>query len=171
MSDHDGGGTSDLGAYLQPLNGPFEVGLRALTILSSGFPQTFDITSLTLLEYSLLHSSDFGGPESLHPEVPNYRSEIAVTRDLLEQGLEVMMRARLVALEVHHGGICYVATENAPGFVDLLESEYMVQLRERAQWAVQSLGSKEGSELQDDLHELLQAAAELGATGESEPEL
>ncbi|MET8123311.1 ABC-three component system middle component 2 [Micromonospora sp. NPDC005189] len=122
------------------LNGPLEVGLRALTLLSAAFPRAFDIASLSFLDYTLLHSREFGGPESLHPDVPNHQSEITVKRNMLEHGLEVMIRARLVSLRVEPGGIAYAATDNAPGFVGLLESEYMQELRRRAEWVLESFG-------------------------------
>ncbi|MFI6180616.1 ABC-three component system middle component 2 [Nonomuraea sp. NPDC051191] len=125
----------------QPLNGPLETGLRALAILTSAFPEAYDIDSLAFFDYSLLHSEEFGGPESLHPDVPNHTSEITVKRDLLELGLQVMIRARLVTLQIDRGGISYAATDNAPGFVDLLESSYMHQLRRRADWVVEAFGN------------------------------
>jgi hypothetical protein len=119
-----------------PLNGPLEVGLRALTLLSVAFPKAFDIASLAFLDYTLLHSEEFGGPESLHPDVPNHQSEISVKRDLLEQGLQVMIRAKLVTLRIGSEGISYAATDDAPGFVDLLESEYVRALISRAEWVL-----------------------------------
>lgn len=121
-----------------PLNGPLEVGLRALTLLSVAFPRAFDIGSLAFLDYTLLHSQEFGGPESLHPDVPNHQSEISVKRDLLEHGLQVMMRARLVTLRVGPEGISYAATDDAPGFVNLLDSDYVQALRSRAEWVLGS---------------------------------
>ncbi|WP_250000251.1 ABC-three component system middle component 2 [Actinoplanes sp. M2I2] len=131
----------------QPLNGPLEIGLRALALLISAFPRSYDIATLAFLDYSLLHSNDFGGPESLHPDVPNHQTEITVKRDLLELGLQVMMRARLVALEVESNGIRYAATENASGFVDLLESSYVDELKGRADWVVQTFGGIDPVEL------------------------
>ncbi|MGW3795673.1 ABC-three component system middle component 2 [Micromonospora arida] len=130
-----------------PLNGPLEVGLRALTLLSAAFPKAFDIAILSFLDYTLLHSDEFGGPESLHPDVPNHRSEITVKRDLLEHGLEVMIRANLVALRMDPEGIVYAATDNAPGFVGLLESAYMYELRSRAEWVLESFGETEPAAL------------------------
>ncbi len=37
-------------------------------------------------------------------------------------------------------GIVYAATDNAPGFVDLLESEYLQELRTRAEWVMEAFG-------------------------------
>lgn len=99
----------------------------------------------------------------MHPDVPNHRSEITVKRDLLEHGLQVMVRARLVALRMEPEGIAYVATDNAPGFVDLLESEYMQELKLRAQWVLEAFGQIEAATLRSLITNL--GGAENSATG------
>ncbi|GAA3312815.1 ABC-three component system middle component 2 [Nonomuraea dietziae] len=132
-----------------PLNGPLETGLRVLTILASAFPEAYDIDSLVFFDYSLLHSEEFGGPESLHPDVPNHASEITVKRDLLELGLQVMIRARLATLQIGRGGIGYAATDNAHGFVELLESSYMQQLRSRADWVIEAFGNANPADIRE----------------------
>ena len=153
-----------------PLNGPLEFGLRALAILSSAFPHSYDIGALAFFDYTLLHSEEFGGPQSLHPDVPNHRSEITVKRDLLEHGLQVMIRARLVALRIEPNGFEYAATDEAEGFVDLLETEYMRDLRDRADWVIEAFGEADPAELLRQLaqlghlppHESRSAAQPLG---------
>jgi hypothetical protein len=146
-----------------PLNGPLEVGLRALAILASAFPQPYDIMTLSFLDYSLLHSDEFGGPVSLHPPVPNHESEIAVKPDLLELGLHVMIRANLVTLRAEQRGIAYAATDDAPGFVDLLESDYMLSLRDRASWVIETFGDVEPSEVRYRLAQLAGRPANVPA--------
>ncbi|GIH22013.1 hypothetical protein Aph01nite_03230 [Acrocarpospora phusangensis] len=138
----------------QPLNGPLETGIRVLAILTSAFPEAYDINALAFFDYSLLHSEEFGGPQSLHPDVPNHTSEIAVKRELLELGLQVMIRARLVTLQVSSSGIGYAATDNAPGFVELLESSYMHQLRNRADWVIEAFGSVNPAEIREKMSAL-----------------
>lgn len=153
-----------------PLNGPLEVGLRALAILSSAFPRSYDLGSLAFFDYSILHSDEFGGPESLHPAVPHHRSEIAVKRDLLEHGLQVMIRAKLIALQVQQDGIGYMATDNAPGFVDLLESDYMHDLKRRAEWVIEAFGGVEPDELRTLISELSGWPADRSIGETSPPE-
>jgi hypothetical protein len=126
-----------------PLNSPLEAGLRVLALLSSAFSRAFDLASLSILDHILLHSEDFGGPPSLHPDVPNHQSEITVKRELIEHGLEVMIRANLVTFRADANGIFYSATDNGPGFVNILESEYMGALRVRAEWVVEVFGATE----------------------------
>ena len=48
-------------------NGPLEAGIRAVSILGAAYPQSYDLQRLVALDYLLVHTSDVGGPESLHP--------------------------------------------------------------------------------------------------------
>lgn len=126
---------------MKPLNSPLEVGLRVLMVLTEAFPEHLDMDQLLLLDHSLLHSSDFGGPESLHPPVPVRAGELGVKRHLIETGLEVMIRAHLIHAGVSERGIEFWASEAADGFTKLLQTEYALQLRVRASWVVGNFGS------------------------------
>jgi len=151
------------------LNGPLEVGLRVLAVLSSAFPQAFDIASLAYFDYTLLHSSEFGGPESINPDVPNHRTEMAIKRDLIEHGLEVMIRAQLVKVCVNESGIGYAATENGPGFVNLLESEYMHALKDRASWVISEFGDIDVEGLTDAVGRVVNWADDPAVGGSEAP--
>lgn len=130
---------------MTPLNGPLEVGLRVLFLLAEGHPARFDIARLVLLDYALLHSGEFDGPESIHPEVPLRQGELGVKRNFLQQGLEVLVRTELAELTLTDSGLVYSATESAPGFLNLLEGTYARALALRAAWVVDRF-----SELPDD---------------------
>ncbi|GGM11393.1 ABC-three component system middle component 2 [Dactylosporangium sucinum] len=138
----------------EPLNGPLETGLRALAILDSAFPRSFDLATLAFLDYCVVHSQEFGGPESLHPAVPNHESEIAVKQELLELGLQVMVRARLATLRITPDGIGYAASDAAAGFIELLESSYMHELRDRADWVNEHFGGLDSAELRGQMFRL-----------------
>jgi len=121
---------------VKPLNSPLDVGLRVLMLLQEAFPQHLDLNQLVLLDHSLLHSADLGGPESLHPAVPIRAGELGIKREAIEAGLEVMVRAGLAQAGVGDGGIEFWASESADGFTNLLETEYASQLHSRAAWVV-----------------------------------
>ena len=125
---------------MNPLNSPLEVGLRILMVLKEAFPEHLDLNQLVLLDHSLLHSADLGGPESLHPPVPVRAGELGVRRQSIEAGLEVMIRAHLAHVGVGDHGIEFWAGEAADGFTELLETEYASQLSARASWVVQHFG-------------------------------
>ncbi|MET9116020.1 ABC-three component system middle component 2 [Streptomyces longwoodensis] len=121
---------------MNPLNSPLEVGVRALALLAESHPEPMDLTQLVLLDYALLHSAEFDGPQSLHPDLPARPGELGMKRRLLEQGLLVLVRAGLAGIEAHHDGLKYRATERGPAFIDILEAPYVDRLRDRAEWAV-----------------------------------
>jgi hypothetical protein len=123
---------------VNPLNSPLEVGMRALVLLSESFPEPLDLAQLVYLDHAMLHSGDMNGPPSLHPSLPAGPGELAMKRQLIEQGLLVLLRAGLADVQATADGLVYRASEEGPGFVDILEAPYIGALRQRAQWAVQA---------------------------------
>lgn len=121
---------------MKPLNSPLEIGVRALVLLSESHPDPLDLAELALLDHAALHSGEFDGPPSLHPDLPARWGELGLKRVVLEQALLVLIRAGLAELETAGTGLVYRATERGPAFVDVLEAPYVLRLRERAGWAV-----------------------------------
>ncbi|MFI6228516.1 ABC-three component system middle component 2 [Micromonospora echinospora] len=117
-----------------PLNSPVEIGLRAVIILTATYPRTLDVDTLVLLDHSLVHSGDLGGPTSIHPDLPMRSGELGLKRAILEDGLRLMMRAGMVDLVMSTDGMAYRAADNAAAFVGVLESSYVTRLVEIAQW-------------------------------------
>ncbi|MBF4161602.1 threonine transporter [Nocardioides sp. CBS4Y-1] len=111
-----------------------------LMLLKEAFPQRLDLNQLVLLDHSLLHSADLGGPESLHPAVPIRAGELGIKREAIEAGLEVMVRAQLAHAGVGDGGIEFWAGESADGFTALLVTDYAHDLHTRASWVVNHFG-------------------------------
>ena len=125
---------------MNPLNSPLEVGMRALVLLAESFPDPLDLAQLVYLDHAVLHSSDLAGPPSLHPRLPAGPGELAMRRALIEQGLIVLLRAGLAEVQATEHGLVYRATEEGPGFVEILESPYIGALRDRAQWIIRDHG-------------------------------
>lgn len=122
-------------------NGPVEVGLRSLVLLIEAFPKDLDLQRLVTLDYFSVHSADVtDGPPSLHPPSPLRAGEVAVRRELIEEGLRLYRARGLVSQRLSREGIHYVADDSAAAFVDALTSTYVARLRERAKWIFQSLG-------------------------------
>lgn len=124
---------------IQVLNSPVEVGLRALFVLAEAYPGALDIGSLVLLDHGILNSADLGGPESLHPPLPARAGELGMKRQLIEDGLQILVRSELVELAVGAHGFHFRASEEAHGFTALLQTPYAKGLRERAEWIVELL--------------------------------
>lgn len=121
---------------MNPLNSPLEVGMRTLVLLTAAFPEPLDVAELVYLDHVMLHSGELNGPSSLHPSLPAGPGELAMRRHLIEQGLVVLMRAGLADVEPSEGGLLYRASEEGPGFVDILEAPYVAALKDRAAWVI-----------------------------------
>lgn len=121
-------------AQPQLFNTPLEAGVRALLVLEAFAPQAFDLATMSLLDYYIVHTGDAGGPPSLHPEINARAGEYFVRRRLVEEGLLLMARASLVEQVFTGSGIAFRAHETASAMIDLLGSAYNRRLAEAAQW-------------------------------------
>lgn len=104
------------------------------------YPRAADISRLVLLDHVLLHTSDFGGAESVHPPVPGRGGQIGMKRGLIQDGLVLVGSRGLVDRVVSIDGISYVASEDANPFLDSFDSSYLNELRDRCAWVAQSFG-------------------------------
>lgn len=118
----------------QLFNTPLEAGVRALLILDAFAPRAFDLATLSLLDYYIVHTGDAGGPPSLHPEINARAGEYFVRRHLVEDGLLLMARASLIEQVFTDSGIAFRAHETATAMIDLFGSAYNRRLTEAAQW-------------------------------------
>lgn len=121
-------------AQPQLFNTPLEAGVRALLILDAFEPQAFDLATMSLLDYYIVHTGDAGGPPSLHPEINARAGEYFVRRHLVEEGLLLMARASLVEQVFTDRGIAFRAQETATAMIELFGSAYNRRLAEAAQW-------------------------------------
>lgn len=115
-------------------NTPLEAGVRALLILDAFAPSAFDLSTMSLLDYYIVHTGDAGGPPSLHPEITARGGEYFVRRHLIEEGLLLMARASLVEQVVTGSGIAFRAHETATAMIDLFGTSYNSRLAEAAKW-------------------------------------
>lgn len=115
-------------------NGSIETGLRALIILEAFYPDKLDLEALALLDYFVVHTSDLGGPDSLHPALPERVGEYRVRRTLIQEALLMLLRVNLIEIVEDAEGISFLSGDDAPTFVKLLNSDYNRDLSERANW-------------------------------------
>lgn len=131
-----------------PFNGPIEIGLRALTLLSDAYPTAFSLQRLVVSDYLLVHSDDLpDGPLGLHPKTPHRGNELLVRRAVLEQGLMLYQSRGLLERHYTETGVMFAATERTAGFLDALSSGYAAELRDRAAWLVSLFGNTSDGEL------------------------
>jgi len=133
---------------LAPFNGPVEIGLRALSLLSEAFPTLYSLQRLVVSDYLLVHSDDMpGGPPGLHPKTPHRGGELLVRRSVLEQGLMLYQSRGLLERHFTETGVMFAATERTASFLDALSSGYAAELRDRAAWLVSLFGVTSDDEL------------------------
>ncbi len=133
--------------FASPFNGPVELGLRALCVLTAAFPAAYALQRLVAFDYFLVHSDDIDGPEGLHPKTPYRGGEILVRRGVIQEGLTLYESRGLIERIYMNGGICFAATDKSADFLDSLSTEYLADLRDRADWVVDSFGAFSDTDL------------------------
>lgn len=120
-------------------NSAFETGIRSIVVMDACFPNKFDVTYLSWLDHLVVHTEDIGGPQSIHPDIPQRTGELLVRRRLIEEGLNFMRKLHLVETAIDDSGITFEVTEEASAFVDSLQTEYAQNLKDRAVWLAKFL--------------------------------
>lgn len=131
-----------------PLNSPLETGIRALVLLDALYPRACSLTEMTWFDHLVVHTGDLDGPSSLHPDLPGREGEIYVRRTLIESSLRLMHQAHLVDVLHHDDGIYFIASEDAPSFLELLQAPYTLELKHRARWISEQFSGLPTNELQ-----------------------
>jgi hypothetical protein len=127
-----------------PFNSTLETGIRALVVLEAFYPRHCDLMEMTWLDHLVVHTGDFDGPdvpESLHPDLPNRTGELLVRRQLVEQSLRIMQQVHLVDVFETETGIHFCASQDAPSYLDLLQTPYSIGLKARAKWIADRFAS------------------------------
>ena len=155
-----------------PFNSALETGVRTLAILIASYPKAHDLGRLVQYDYLTVHSADANGPPSLHPPLPLRSGELLVRRGLIESGLHLMMSRSLVRRELHADGLLYAAEEQAGAFLDNMQSAYIVELCNRAEWVTDAFDGLSAEELDGIIKRLFEAwttefqPIQIGSQGE-----
>lgn len=128
-------------------NSTLETGVRAVVVLDALHPRAFDLAHLTWFDHLVVHTYDIGGPQSLHPDIPQRTGELLVRRRLVEDGIKLMRRLHMIEANVDKSGITYRASEDASAFVEALRTEYSAELKECAIWLASFVGRTSESDL------------------------
>ena len=134
--------------FIAPFNGPVEIGLRALAVLNDAHPDAYSLQRLVVFDYLIVHSDDVpGGPSGLHPQTPHRGGELLVRRGALQEGLLLYQSRGLVERRYEAPGVFFAATDRSAAFLDVLRTEYLVDLRGRAAWLVGEFGDVPDADL------------------------
>lgn len=135
-----------------PFNSTLETGIRALVVLEAFYPRHCDLMEMTWFDHLIVHTGDIDGqdvPESLHPDLPNRTGELLVRRQLVERSLRMMQQMHLVDVFETEAGIEFCASEEAPSYVELLQTPYSLALKERARWMADRFAQQESAEIRE----------------------
>ena len=137
-------------------NTPIESGLRSLFVLNAVLPMSCDLQRLVIYDYLLVHSDDVtAGPTALHPPTPLRSGELLVRRNLVEHGLQLLIRKGLVTKDYTRSGICFTATNVAKPFLDYFESSYALRCGEISEWIANQFQPMSDDELRQFIYENL----------------
>jgi hypothetical protein len=120
-------------------NSWLEAGIRAVVLLESLRPETADLSEMVLFDHIVVHTSDLGGPPSLHADLPERKGELLVRRRLVEASLQLMRRCHLVEQDSVEDGLVWRASDDAASYVELLETTYSTRLKVCAAWLGQEV--------------------------------
>jgi hypothetical protein len=132
----------------QLYDSPVECALRLLYLLCESAPDGCDLQRLVIYDYMLVHSSDVGGPPSLHPASPFRSGELLVRRGTLSAGLRLLQRKGLVEQTFGLDGIRFRRKESAVAFLRYLESAYARNCAEIARWIGSTFSDQSAEQLQ-----------------------
>lgn len=136
-------------------NSPLETGLRTLVVLDAFHPRSCTISELTWFDHLVVHTADVEGPDSLHPDLPSRTGELLVRRQLVDEGVRLLLNADLISLVDGEDGVRYVAGEEAPSFIDLMEASYCERLKSCAAWLAKRFSALPEEELRSIVHQRL----------------
>lgn len=122
-------------------NSPIESATRIGFLLAEAFPLSLDMQQLVHFDFLVVHTSDAGGPKSLHPALPHRSGEWVVRRTFVQDGLHALARKGLAAVDLGRGdGVRFIATDGLSPFLRLLRSAYALELGIRARWVTDTFG-------------------------------
>jgi hypothetical protein len=119
-------------------NSPIETALRSLVIIQKF--KSVSLDSLVIYDYLCINSKDFDGPESLHVPVPNRNVQILVRRQLIQNGLQLLIAKDLINIKPLKGGLYYSSNKSTSLFTSHLSTEYKFRLEERVNWVFEKYG-------------------------------
>ena len=132
-----------------PFNNEIEIGIRLLILLSGFYPDSMDVEQLNYYDYFSLHTSDIGGPKSLHPPIPNRFGELSIKRELIQRSLDFLIIKGLVEQKYTEKGIEYSANETTMPFITLLSEEYTLKYSEKVKWVFKNFENIEFNKIKE----------------------
>lgn len=114
-------------------NNPIELGTRA-SLLLTAVQEKLTKENIVVLDYMMLYSKEFGGPENLHPPMPNHIAEISFRMEMIPAALQLFAKRGVLDFEFSEKGEFFFENEQTRSFVSCLQSTYYRKAWERLDW-------------------------------------
>ena len=152
----------------QLYNGPEETCIRALLLMESAYPRALSAAEMSVFDHAVVHTADFGGPDSLHAPLPGRGGEIGVRGKLVAAALALGHELGLLDEISERDVVRYRAGDDLPSNLRTFLGPYGTSLRARARWLFERFdgGSPSG---QAELSGLI-AERDLRLLAEAEPD-
>lgn len=118
---------------IELFNTPVESALRSLLIINE--MKTLSLDQIILYDYLCLNSGDFNGPPSIHAPIPNRNVQILIRRQIIKEGLKVLISKELISVKPLKTGMFYTCNKLTQPFISAMVSNYKIKLSERVTWA------------------------------------
>lgn len=129
-------------------NSTIETGIRAVIVLEAMYPRACGLAEMTYFDHLVVHSADFDGPPSLHPDLKPRTGELIVRRGLVGESLRLMCQMQLIDETHDEHGIRFQASDDVPSFLRPMRARYTMALKERAKWLADKLRDKTGADIE-----------------------
>jgi hypothetical protein len=134
-------------------NTPIEIGLRCLIILNENTRRSIDLERLMYIDFLALNTFDFGGPESIHPPLPNRGVQVYSRRSLIQKGVLILLSKQLIEIQSTALGFSYLINSAGKSFLKYFESQYFFSLVERVKWSTSYLSNYSTAEIEQILNQ------------------
>ncbi|MEP5339442.1 MAG: ABC-three component system middle component 2 [Algibacter sp.] len=131
---------------IELFNSDVEVGMRALLIINN-VKGSIDLDRLLVYDYLCLHTYDFGGPESLHPAIPNRNVELVIKSERISKGLRLLITKELINVRLLKKGIYYSKNKLTNSFLNYVKSSYRYDYEIRVKWVLDNFSSLSDNKL------------------------
>lgn len=119
--------------YHISFNNNIELGTR-ITLILLAVESSLSLDELVKLDFILLYSKEFDGPDNLHPVLPNHVAEIAHRREYFPASIKFLISRLLIEPVIDESGQKYQANDTTMDFVSCLQSNYYQKVWKRLNW-------------------------------------
>lgn len=134
------------------LNSQVETGLRTLVVLEALFPRRCSLTELVWFDYVVVNTGLFNNaPASLHPDTEVATGELLVRRHVVQAGISMLRLLHLADEWCSDDGFTYASSDEAPLILDRLNTQYHLDLKDRAAWLARRFGQMTNDEIEQSI--------------------